>query len=309
MNKIKTFFKLNRIICFLLIFAISIIVSMYIKVDSEALSSSDYCGNAVAIINGNVPQFSEDEITNISFECYGELDYLGRCTAAVACVGQDLMPTVERDSIWMVKPTGWNQNKYPGLVDSDPPYLYNRCHMIGYQLTGENANEKNLITGTRYMNIEGMLPYENEVAEYIRSTENHVMYRVSPIFTGENLLCDGVQIEAYSVEDGGNGISFNIFCYNVQPGVTIDYSDGSNCLSDTVVEFVPNEVDNTDVGDRSAQENSEGYKYVANKNTKKFHYPSCESVDDISEKNKLYTNDSRDKLIENGYSPCKRCNP
>lgn len=189
-----------------------------------------YSGSLSIEVNENKPEFTKSEITKVSFESYGELDDLGRCTTAMASIGKDLMPTKDRESISMVRPTGWDQEKYPGLVDSDPPYLYNRCHMIGFQLTGENANEQNLITGTRYFNVEGMLPYENEVADYIRSTGNHVMYRVTPVFEGNNLLCDGVKIEALSVEDGGKGVSFNVFCYNVQPGVIIDYSDGSNKL-------------------------------------------------------------------------------
>lgn len=191
-----------------------------------------FSGSPSIVINGNKPSFTDEEITSDSFEEYGDLDIFGRCTTAMACIGKDLMPTTERESIASVKPTGWNQNKYPGIVDSDPPYLYNRCHLIGYQLTGENANEKNLITGTRYMNVEGMLPYENMVANYIHSTGNHVMYRVTPVFDGSNLLCRGVQIEAYSVEDSGKGICFNVFCYNVQPGIEINYFDGSNWAED-----------------------------------------------------------------------------
>lgn len=201
-----------------------------------------YSGEASVVVNGNVPEFTADEITTSSFEQYGELDGMGRCTAAVACLGRDLMPKEERQEISEVRPTGWKQNKYPGLIDTDQPFLYNRCHMIGFQLTGENANEKNLITGTRYMNVQGMLPYENEVAEYVQDTGRHVMYRVTPVFREKNLLCDGVQIEGYSVEDKGRGISFNVFCYNVQPGVNINYADGSNELApeaETVVEGRP----------------------------------------------------------------------
>ena len=195
-----------------------------------------YSGEASVQLNGNVPGFSADEITTVSYEQYGSLDSLGRCTAATACVGEDIMPTEERGSIDSVKPTGWKQNKYPGIVNSTPPYLYNRCHLIGYQLTGENANEKNLITGTRFFNIEGMLPYENMVANYVRSTGNHVMYRVTPVFEGNNLLCSGVQMEAYSVEDGGKSVCFNVFCYNVQPGVAINYADGSNMSSESFLQ-------------------------------------------------------------------------
>ena len=195
-----------------------------------------YSGEASVQLNGNVPGFAAEEITTVSYEQYGSLDSLGRCTAAIACVGEDIMPTEERGSIDSVKPTGWKQNKYPGIVNSTPPYLYNRCHLIGYQLTGENANEKNLITGTRFFNIEGMLPYENMVANYVRSTGNHVMYRVTPVFEGNNLLCSGVQMEAYSVEDGGKSVCFNVFCYNVQPGVAINYADGSNMSSESFLQ-------------------------------------------------------------------------
>ena len=280
----------------------------------------EYAGESSVQINGNVPEFTESEITSISFESYGSHDKLGRCTAATACVGKDLMPTEERGSIGSVKPTGWKQNKYPGIVNSQPPYLYNRCHLIGYQLTGENANEQNLITGTRYLNVDGMLPYENKVANYVESTGNHVMYRVTPIFTGNNLLCDGVKIEAYSVEDKGKGVSFNVFCYNVQPGVIINYADGSNALDENYVipsseqrsnsasaqDTAQPEAAVTGAGNTGSQSTT---SYVANTNTKKFHYPSCSSVSDMKEKNKMYFDGTREELINMGYQPCKRCNP
>ncbi len=282
-----------------------------------------FSGSPYVVLNNNVPEFTEDEITTMSYEQYGSLDGLGRCTPAMACVGIGMMPTQERDSIVSVKPTGWKQNKYPSIVDSEPPYLFNRCHLIGYQLTGENANEKNLITGTRYMNVEGMLPFENKVANYVTSTGNHVMYRVIPVFSGNNMLCDGVKIEAYSVEDAGKGIKFNVFCYNVQPGVIIDYSDGSNHADEGYVqqdqsqEFIAT-YDNSDTSvDRTIPSESvtepaaESAKssYVANKNTKKFHYPSCNSVSKMNEKNKLYFEGTRDELINQGYEPCKNCRP
>ena len=273
-----------------------------------------YAGNASVSINNNVPSFSSSEISTISYEKYGNLDKLGRCTSAIACVGQDLMPTEKIESIGMIKPTGWHQNQYEGLVDSDPPYLYNRCHLLGYQLTGEGANEKNLVTGTRYMNIEGMLPYENMIADYVNSTGNHVMYRVTPIFEGNNLLCTGVTMEAYSVEDNGRSISFNVFCYNVQPGVIINYSDGTNCKDESYTpEFrltTDNNSSSNEVYDKSTPaESNNSPSYIANKNTKKFHYPSCSSVSDMKEKNKEYYYGSRDELIDNGYTPCKRCKP
>ena len=177
------------------------------------------------IINENIPFFTEDEIVSESYELYGELDGLGRCTVAIACVGIDIMPTEERDSIGSVKPSGWQTVKYDFVSGK---YLYNRCHLIGYQLTGENANKQNLITGTRFLNIEGMLPFEDMIADYVKETENHVMLRVTPIFHGDDLVASGVLMEAWSVEDEGEGICFNIYAYNSQPGVIIDYATGDS---------------------------------------------------------------------------------
>lgn len=187
-----------------------------------------YSGSPYVILNHNQPEFSAEEITAMAYESYSFQDILGRCGTAVACVGQELMPTGERESISEVTPSGWQVQKYD-FVDQE--YLYNRCHLIGFQLTGENANERNLITGTRYMNVEGMLPFENQVAEYVQSTGNHVMYRVTPVFDGVNLVADGVQMEAYSVEDDGAGVCFNVFVYNVQPGVVINYLTGFSQLA------------------------------------------------------------------------------
>lgn len=178
-------------------------------------------------INGNIPYFTKDEYTTSSYEYYSDLDELGRCGVCYACIGQDIMPTEERGPIGMVKPSGWHTVKYD-IVDGK--YLYNRCHLIGYQLAGENANEKNLITGTRYLNVTGMLPFENVVAQYVQDTNNHVLYRVTPIFNGDNLLANGVLMEAYSVEDNGKGVCFNVFCYNAQPGISIDYKTGESEL-------------------------------------------------------------------------------
>lgn len=192
-----------------------------------------YAGKAYTEINGNVPFFTDDEMSTTSYEYYEELDALGRCGVCMASVGQDIMPTKERESIRDVKPTGWQTVKYEGLVDGDS--LYNRCHLLGFQLTGENANSRNLITGTRYMNTEGMLPFENMVADYVKETGNHVMYRVTPLFDGDNLVADGVLMEAKSVEDNGSAILFNVFCYNVQPGVSIDYATGESVLDDSIV--------------------------------------------------------------------------
>ena len=197
----------------------------------ENLNIPEYSGAAYAEVNNNIPFFEKTERTKEVFEIYSNLDYLGRCGAAYANVCKELMPTEERGEIGMVKPTGWHTVKYPEIIED--LYLYNRCHLLGYQLTGENANEKNLITGTRYMNVEGMLPFENKVAEYVRKTDNHVLYRVTPIFTGNNLVADGVLMEAYSVEDSGEGISFCVFVYNVQPGIVIDYATGQSAASQT----------------------------------------------------------------------------
>ena len=195
---------------------------------AHAVSVADvpaYSGQPYAIINDNQPLFDQSDLVTESYEEYGKLDHLGRCTVTMACIGRDLMPTEDRGEIGSVKPTGWVQNFYDTV---DGGALYNRCHLIGFQLTGENANKENLITGTRYMNVEGMLPFEEEVADYIRATGNHVLYRVTPIFDGNELVARGVQMEAKSVEDGGKGVCFHVYVYNVQPGIVIDYATGQN---------------------------------------------------------------------------------
>ena len=189
----------------------------------------EFSGTPYITINNNIPDFSASDYTTTSYEKYSELDIWGRCGVAMASIGTDLMPTEERGSIGHVNPTGWHTVKYDVV---DGKYLYNRCHLIGFQLTAENANKKNLITGTRYMNVDGMLPFENMVADYIKETNNHVLYRITPLYEGNNLVATGVQMEAYSVEDNGDGISFNVFVYNAQPGVTIDYSTGESWLED-----------------------------------------------------------------------------
>lgn len=186
-----------------------------------------YDNQPYVTVNNNIPKFDQSDYTTDPFETYSEFDDLGRCGVAFANVCTDIMPTEERGEIGMVKPSGWHTVKYDVV---DGKYLYNRCHLIGYQLAGENANVKNLITGTRYLNIEGMLPFENEVAAYVKESNNHVLYRVTPIFEGNNLVASGVQMEAYSVEDNGEGICFNVYCYNVQPGVEIDYTSGESWL-------------------------------------------------------------------------------
>ena len=284
---------------------------------ASSFSLSDvpaYSGKAYISVNGNVPYFTAAELTTTSFETYSDLDTLGRCGVTYACIGQDLMPTKERGSIGMVKPTGWHTVRYDDLVDGK--YLYNRCHLIGYQLTGENANTKNLITGTRYLNIEGMLPFENMVADYIQETNNHVLYRVTPIFEGNNLLANGVLMEGYSVEDKGAGVSYCVFAYNVQPGIEIDYATGESKLADgaqqeeqktaTVTPTPSPEPEKQEPVTRSEASQAD---YILNTNTKKFHYPTCSSVNDMKEKNKQEFFGTRDETIALGYSPCGRCKP
>lgn len=279
-----------------------------------------YSGTPYTEVNGNQPYFTEEELTTQSFETYSELDSLGRCGMAYANVGQDLMPTEPRGEIGAVKPSGWHLVKYDNV---DGKYLYNRCHLIAYMLAAENANPQNLITGTRYLNVQGMLPFETKVCDYVKNTGNHVLYRVTPIFDGDNLLADGVLMEAYSVEDAGEGICFCVFAYNVQPGIGIDYATGDNWAEGSgtyqstvasVAEETPVPQPETDTAvqitpESSVSQESRETTYVLNTNTKKFHYPTCSSVDDMKEKNKQIYTGSRDEVINMGYVPCKRCNP
>lgn len=279
-----------------------------------------YSGTPYTEVNGNQPYFTEEELTTQSFETYSELDSLGRCGVAYANVGQDLMPTEPRGEIGAVKPSGWHLVKYDNV---DGKYLYNRCHLIAYMLAAENANPQNLITGTRYLNVQGMLPFETKVCDYVKNTGNHVLYRVTPIFDGDNLLADGVLMEAYSVEDAGEGICFCVFAYNVQPGIGIDYATGDNWAESSgtyqsteasVAEKTPAPQPETDTAvqitpELSAPQETQQTTYVLNTNTMKFHYPTCSSVDDMKEKNKQIYTGSRDEVINMGYVPCKRCNP
>ncbi len=273
----------------------------------------EYSGLPYTELNANIPVFSDEEkIKTDVFEYYSAQDHLGRCGVAYANVCKDIMPTEERGEIGRVKPTGWVQNKYPGIVDSEPPYLYNRCHLIAYGLAGENDNELNLIAGTRYMNVEGMNPFELQVLDYVRSTGNHVLYRVTPIFEGDNLLASGVEMEAWSVEDKGKGICFHVYCYNVQPGIVIDYATGENRLSDeaqaTSEEKSTTEVVTGATTEQSTTEpDSDEYKYVLNTSRMKIHLPDCSSVKQMAEHNKQWTNDSIEDLKSRGYSPCKNC--
>ena len=227
------------------------------------------------------------------------------------------MPTEERGEIGQIRPSGWHTVKYNDIIDGN--YLYNRCHLIGYQLAGENANEKNLITGTRYLNVQGMLLFENMVTDYVKETGNHVLYRVTPIFEGDNLLASGVLMEAESVEDKGNGILFCVYVYNVQPGIIIDYASGESCLdnniqmvsnSEPVISSKPEpQVLEPEIQTVEPISEPQSTTYILNTNTMKFHYPSCSSVDDMKEKNKQAFTGNREDVILQGYVPCKRCNP
>ena len=254
-----------------------------------------YSGSPYVELDGNQPGFSLEERTTDSFETYSTLDALGRCGPAYACIGQDLMPTEDRESISSVRPTGWVQAEYDFVEGGS---LYNRCHLIGFQLTGENANEENLITGTRYMNVEGMLPFENMVADYIKETGNHVLYRAIPIFEGENLVASGVVMEALSVEDEGEGVCFHVYVYNVQPGVEIDYATGESW-----------ETGDSNFSALESQAEEQEADYVLNTSSKKFHRPDCSSVDSMSEKNRQEYHGTREELIAQGYEPCGSCNP
>lgn len=253
-----------------------------------------YSGIPYTEVNGNRPYFTEADLTTQSFESYSELDSLGRCGVAYANVGQDLMPTEPRGEIGSVRPTGWHLVKYDNV---DEKYLYNRCHLIAYMLTAENANPQNLITGTRYLNTQGMLPFETKVSDYVKSTGNHVLYRVTPVFEGNNLLANGVLMEGFSVEDGGEGVCFCIFAYNVQPGIGIDYATGDN--------WAENCTDPRETIVPEVQENI----YILNTGTMRFHDPSCSGVNEMKEKNKQIYTGNREDVIHMGYVPCKQCNP
>lgn len=276
-----------------------------------------YSGEPVCIINDNKPFFCEDDLKQTEcFENYSNFDSLGRCGVAIACIGTECMPTEERGSIGMVKPSGWHIIKYDFI---DGKYLYNRCHLIGYQLAGENALEENLITGTRYLNVEGMLPYENMVANYVSSSYNHVLYRVTPVFVEENLVADGVLMEGMSLEDEGKGLCFCVFAYNVQPGVNIDYltGDSSQQTESELLEIYGDGVESQESLERFlredqsqvSQEELENITYIGNRNSHRFHYPDCDSVSDMKDKNKVFFYGGREEDIDAGYSPCGRCNP
>lgn len=248
----------------------------------------EFTGDPYVVVENNMPDFSEEELQTEAYEEYSELDELGRCGTAKANIGEELMPTEERESISQIRPSGWNNKAYDEV---DGGYLYNRCHLIGFQLTAENANEENLITGTRYMNTEGMLPFENLVADYIKETDNHVLYEVTPVFEDDNLVASGVLMEAKSVEDEGEGVCFYVYVYNVQPGIEIDYATGESWES-TEDNELSNEI-----------------TYILNTNTMKFHKPECASVKEMKSHNIDEYSGDREKLIAMGYSPCGRCKP
>ena len=280
--------------------AVPVTTTTEIKAVAPPISLSDipsYSGSPYVEVNGNTPFF--DDFPTDVFEIYSPLDFLGRCGVAYANICKDIMPTEPRGEIGMIKPSGWQTIKYNGLIDGN--YLYNRCHLIGYQLAGENANERNLITGTRYMNTVGMEPFENKIANYVESYNVHVLYRVTPIFDGNNLVASGVLMEAYSLEDDGSGIKFCVFCYNVQPGIGINYANGESWLLEEPASEAPAEVP-----DRSV---SNDQTYILNTNTKKFHYPTCSSVKQMKDKNKQEYSGTREEVISMGYDPCQNCNP
>ncbi len=248
----------------------------------------EYAGEAYVVLNDNIPFFDQNQVNTDSFEYYSELDAIGRCGVCYANLGRDLMPTEDRESISNVRPSGWVNVPYEFV---DGKYLYNRCHLIGFQLAGENANEKNLITGTRYMNVEGMLPFENMVADYIKETGDNVLYRITPIYHQHELVARGVQMEAYSVADKGESICFNVYCYNVQPGVVIDYATGES------------------KEDPQAFQGGEQGTFVMNTNNHKFHLPGCSGAKEMNPANRQEFTGSRELLIAQGYKPCGNCDP
>ena len=303
----------------------------------------EYSGTAFCELTGNIPVFlEEDKKKKDPFEMYSELDSLGRCGVAYANICKELMPDQERGPIGQIKPSGWHTVKYNDIIEGN--YLYNRCHLIAYSLAGENANELNLITGTRYLNVEGMRQFENIVLSYVNQTDNHVLYRVTPVFNDNNLVASGVEMEAWSVEDSGNGVCFHVYCYNVQPGIVIDYSNGDSHAEEYIDET---EAKNTEMiedprnqnqhenrarteptpedhgtvidlgngttegsgGDRSNNKmtTDEEQVFILNTNSHKIHLPECDSVKDMKEKNKKEVMDTLDDLKNQGYVPCKRC--
>ena len=258
-----------------------------------------YDGRAYVAVNNNEPFFTDSDMTTTAFDNYSDLDSLGRCGVAYANICKDIMPTEERGKIGMIKPSGWHTVKYDVIKDR---YLYNRCHLIGYQLAGENANPKNLITGTRYLNVEGMLPFENLVADYVNNTGNHVLYRVTPMFSGSNLVANGVLIEAKSVEDNGGGILFNVYCYNVQPGVGINYENGDSWLDGTTGSASSGSDSSAAENSAADSSNSETMVHIT-ATGKKYHRAGCRTL------KKSDTEVTLDEAKSMGLSPCGICNP
>ena len=273
------------------------------------------------VLNNNVPYFDPSDFDGESFEYYSELDEIGRCGVCMVCVGEDIMPVDDRRDISSIKPTGWHSQTYDIIKGK---YLYNRCHLIGYQLTGENANRNNLITGTRYLNVDGMLPFENQTASYVETTHNHVLYRVTPVFEDTELVCRGVVMEAWSVEDSGAGVCFNVFCYNIQPGIAIDYASGESSLienyvttaqttvmsaTSTTASSASTTVSLTSSSSVTTTPDIHNCTYIGNKSTKKFHRPECPYVDKINYDNIIYFHGSREEVLNEEYTPCQKCNP
>lgn len=282
-----------------ILIVIGLLLTWYIQKQNEPVYSESvqnvpaFSGDPYVVIGDNIPEFTAEDLVEESYEYYSPLDSLGRCGYAMANVGFDLMPTEERESISKVKPSGWVQNQYDFV---DGKSLYNRCHLIGFQLTGENANECNLVTGTRYCNVEGMLPFENMIADYVKETRNHVLYRVTPVYDGDHLVARGIQLEAMSVEDGGAGVCFHVYVYNNQPGVTIDYATGENWAEGAVRK-------------EPAETAQEKLAYILNTSSKKFHKESCQQGQNTKESNRQTYQGSRETLLEQGYAPAGCCNP
>lgn len=299
MRKIHKLFKLVLLITILVIAGYTLLQNLDINnLDQRSNEASitlkeipEYSGNAYIPIDNNIPIFDKSDMTETSFEEYSDLDVLGRCGAAYANIGIDLMPTEKRGSISQVKPSGWQSVQYDNI---DGKSLYNRCHLIGYQLTAENANDRNLITGTRYLNVEGMLPFENMVTDYIKETNNHVLYRVTPIFEGSNLVASGVLMEGYSIEDEGEGICFKVYVYNVQPGITIDYAEGDSWPSE----------DSNPVRTDSAESITEEIR--GNSNSMIYHCPGQAAYEDMANSKYLVIFDSEQEAEDAGYRKAKR---
>ena len=287
----------------LILGALSSMVSCGIEIPEETIAETEptvtapegileYSGSPYAVIADNIPGFTDEDLTTDAFETFAELDELGRCGVTYANVCLELMPTESRGDISSVYPSGWDNNPYDFV---EGKYVYNRCHLIGFQLTGENANERNLITGTRYMNVQGMLPFENMVADHVKEEEHHVLYRVTPVFDGENLVADGVQMEALCVEchetaDEDDDFFFNVYCFNVQPGVEIDYATGANWASE-------------------AEYDGHAQTYMVNTSSKKFHTEDCSNAGKMNEENRAEFVCTRQQLIDLGYVPAGCCNP